>query len=267
MTKFTHFNLGREAPDQQRPLWERGVGVDVLGRHDDRITYRLLVLPMLFLIEPAVAARVGAYAENGGTVLATWLTGIVDENNLCHPGWPGGGPRELFGIWAEEIDVLHESDRQEIHFKPDTSLNLTGRHRVRAYADLQHLEGATAIAEYGSDFYAGRPALTCHRVGRGEAWYLAAELDHVGLHAVVGALAKRTGIRQLLPTPHPGLTVQSRTDGKTEWLFVLNFSGQTHSVDPGPVTDQETDATIHEPVLVTGWGSKVVFRKARNALS
>jgi beta-galactosidase len=243
-----------------RPLWERGVGVDLLGRHDDWSGYRFLVLPMLFLVEPVVAARVRDYVAGGGAVLATWLTGIVDENNLCHSGWPGGGLREVFGVWAEELDVLHEHDVQEAEFVAGNALGLTGRYRVDAYADLLHLEGAAAAAVYGHDFYAGRPALTCHRVGKGEAWYLAAEIEPAGLDAVIGAVARRTGVRQLLASPRSGLTVQSRSDGLTEWLFILNFSAEERQVDLGPCADQETGRPLGSPLTVTPWGSAVVRR-------
>lgn len=249
------------ATELYRPLWERGVGVDALGRDDDWSGYKFLVLPMLFLVEPAVAKRVRNYVENGGTVLATWLTGIVDRNNLCHPGWPGAGLREVFGVRAEEIDVLYESDRQEVVFAPGNILDLTGSYRVRAYADLLNLEGAAAEAVYGHDFYAGRPALTCRRLGKGEAWYLAAEMEVAGLDAVVGALARRAGVRQLLQNPRSGLTVQARGDGETEWLFVLNFSSGERRVDLGPVTDQETGESASDPLVVAPWGSVVMHRR------
>lgn len=265
---------GRLSPDKgytatalglYRPLWERGIGVELLGRHEDWSGYRLLLLPMLYLVEPEVAARVWAFVEAGGVALATWLTGVVDADNRCHPGWPGAGLRDLFGVWVEELDVLYERDSQEAVFLPGNPLALDGRYRVRAYADLPHLEGAEAVAAYGRDFYAGRPALTRRRAGKGEAWYLGAEIEPAGLDAIIGALAKRAGVRQLVSAPQAGLTVQSRSDGRTEWLFVLNFSGTERRLDLGPTTDAETGRAEEGAIAVPPWGSRVFSRPISEA--
>ena len=40
---------------------------------------------------------------------------------------------------------------------------------------MVHLEGAQAVAAFGSDYYKGKPALTRHRFGEGEAWYAATD--------------------------------------------------------------------------------------------
>ena len=62
---------------------------------------------MCFIVDDAMQARLRSFVENGGTLVATYLTGIVDTSSNCHlGGWPGAGLRELFGVWAEEIDVL-----------------------------------------------------------------------------------------------------------------------------------------------------------------
>jgi beta-galactosidase len=247
-----------------RPLWERGIGVELLGRHEDASAYRLLILPMLFLVEPTVAERIRAYVENGGIVLATWLTGLVDGDNCCHAGWTGAGLRQLFGLWTEETDVLYDQDVQEAVFAPGNPLGLTGRHRVRAYADLVHLEGAEAVATYGHDFYAGRPALTCHRHGRGEAWYLAAELDAKSLDAVVAALTRRAGLPSLIAKPRPGSTVQVRSDGTHEWLFALNFSPESRPFDLGPADDAETGEPVAGAFTLPPWSGRVLRREARS---
>jgi beta-galactosidase len=248
-----------------RPLWERGIGVEFLGRDEPLDARRLLILPMLFLVEPAMAERVRGFVEAGGTVLATWLTGIVDRDNRCHPGWPGGGLRELFGIWAEEIDVLHQDDRQGVVFAPGNALGLDRRFAVRDYADLLHLEGAEAVATYDADFYAGRPALTRRALGRGEAWYLAAELEPNGLDAVVAGLAARAGLGALVPEPRQGLTVQTRSDGVTDWLFALNFAASSRRLDFGPVEDAATGAALAGAFDLPPWGGRVLRRPSATA--
>ena len=67
---------------------------------------------MLYMLRPGVDERIAAFVEAGGTFVATYWTGIVDENDLVFlGGWPGGKLREVLGIWDEEIDALYENDR------------------------------------------------------------------------------------------------------------------------------------------------------------
>jgi hypothetical protein len=65
--------------DLYRPLWERGIGVEFLGRDEPLDARRLLILPMLFLVEPAMAERVRDFVEAGGT-----LADICDDTGGDH---------------------------------------------------------------------------------------------------------------------------------------------------------------------------------------
>ena len=52
---------------------------------------------------------------DGGTLVTTYWSGIVDENDLCFlGGWPGGGLREVLGIWDEETDTLTPGERNQV---------------------------------------------------------------------------------------------------------------------------------------------------------
>jgi len=86
--------------------------------------------------------------------------------------------------------------------------------------------GAETVATYGSDFYAGTPAVTRNAYGRGEGWYVATALDQPG----VGQVVRRVLSRHDLIGPyagHEGLETAARVapDG-TRLLFLLNHSPQ-----------------------------------------
>ena len=45
--------------------------------------------------------------ENGGILIGTYHTGLVNENDLCYlGGWPGAGLGEVFGLWHEDTDAV-----------------------------------------------------------------------------------------------------------------------------------------------------------------
>ncbi|MFW5684851.1 MAG: beta-galactosidase trimerization domain-containing protein, partial [Spirochaetota bacterium] len=103
--------------------------------------------------------------------------------------------------------------------------------------DLIHLRGATAVAHYASEFYAGRPALTVNRRGTGEAWYIASRNEDEFLLDFYQRLVERIDpVRAYPAAPAPGVLVSLRRaeddDGRTsEYRFLINFA---HDERPAP---------------------------------
>ncbi len=86
------------------------------------------------------------------------------------------------------------------------------------------------LATFGSDFYAGRPAVTVNNVGRGQAYYVASRNDERFMDDFFGSLARKLSLLRALPVTLPeGVTAQLRTDGARRFVFVMNFN-------PAPVT-------------------------------
>jgi beta-galactosidase len=247
-------------------FWRQGITVDVPETGCDFSRYRLVVAPMLYMLKPGVAERIAKFVEQGGTFVGTYLTGIANENDQCFlGGWPGEGLRKVFGLWTEETDGLYPDDRNTLVAKKGNSLGLKGSFEIRDICDLVHAEGCEVLAEYGSDFYAGRPALTVNRFGRGEAWYVACRLDEKFQDAFFTALARRIGLRRNLEADLPeGVTVQSRTDGTSEFLFVMNFNAKPVSLGLGKGAFPELlgGGTVSGRLDIPGYGVKVLKRQA-----
>ena len=202
-----------------KQFWQRGIDCDVIAPDADLSKYKIVVAPMLYMTGSAVVENLKQYVAGGGTLYATYTLGTVDENDLCHlGGLPCGELKEVFGIWAEEIDVLYPQERQ--HARLGDKL-----HQLVDYCEVVHLRGAQALATYADGYYEGRPAVTIHPYGKGQAIYQACRdtgsladeimdqiLSGIGL---VGNIASSTG---------HGVTAQSRTDGERTYLFVQNYS-------------------------------------------
>lgn len=63
---------------------------------------------MLYMVREGFAERAETFVANGGHLVTTYWTGVVDETDLCHLGGFPGPLRKLLGIWAEEIECLGE---------------------------------------------------------------------------------------------------------------------------------------------------------------
>lgn len=172
------------------------------------------------------------FVETGGTLVLTYWSGIVDENDRCFLGGFPGPLRKLAGIWSEEIDALAPGDQNSIVWAEGNPLGLSGEYTVMDLCDLIHGEGASVLATYKTDFYAGRPALTINTFGKGEVFYMAARHERGFLTDFYRSLCARLHIRPIMDTDLPeAVSVQKRSNGNQDFVFVMNFS-------PAPVEIQ-----------------------------
>jgi beta-galactosidase len=214
--------------DHHRSFWNMGIPVDVIDSTRSLDKYALVAAPMLYMLRPGMAEKIDAFVKRGGIFAATYITGYVDESDLCFlGGFPGGGLGETLGIWCEEIDALFPADRNSITWQGKT-------YEAVDFCERLHLRGAEAVANYGSDFYRGMPALTVNRRGKGAAWFIGCRTGDDFLAAFYGKLADDAGLKHTLSAPLPyGVSAQSRDNGKTETVFVMNFVNTPNTVDTG----------------------------------
>jgi beta-galactosidase len=225
--------------DHYRPFWKLGVPVDVIESLSSFDRYKLIVAPMLFMLKPGVADRLGAFVKGGGALVLTYLSGIVNDTALVlRGGWPGGGLRKLAGIWSEEVDALYPDSPQRIVPAAGNAFGLSGEHPVRDYCERVHPEGATVLATYKNDFYAGMPALTVNTYGAGRVYYLAARPAEDGfLDGFARGLVSQLRLARCLDVELPeGVTVQKRGGGGRTFYFLHNLRRQDQVVDLGSAT-------------------------------
>ena len=246
-----------------RPFWCRGIPVDVIDQTCDLDGYRLLAAPMLYMLRPGMAGKIEKFVAAGGTLVMTYWSGIVDENDLCFlGGWPGGGLREVLGIWDEEIDALHDHETNAVVFAEGNALGLAGRYEARRLCSVIHAEGAEVLATYGSDYYAGQPAVTVHNYGDGKAYYIASCNDEAFLGDFYGRLIGDLGLTGALDAELPeGVTAQERTDGDKRFVFLMNFTPDERTVDLGAAkfTDVLTGKAASGRITLPPYGVRVLL--------
>jgi beta-galactosidase len=214
-----------------RNFWEAGIPVDVAAPGAPLDPYKLVIAPMLYLLEESAAARLAACVEAGGTLVTTWLTGLVDASDLVHRGGCPAPLAAALGIARREMDTFGAAQSAALAPVPGNPLGLDETGRAEHYAELVSLTTAQPLAVYASEFYAGSPALTVNTHGRGTAYHLAARPDDAFLRHFYARLAGRLGIQPLLPAAPPaGVSVQMRTTDRQRYLFLMNFTPARQTV-------------------------------------
>ena len=150
-----------------RQFWNMGKNADIIGRDDDLSGYDLVILPMCFMVEETFIKKVKEYVENGGCVVATYMTAVSDENDLCYYGGaPANELKEVFGLEVEQTDGLYADDRNYVEYNGKT-------YEAKDYCEVVNLKGGKSLAEYKEDYYKGCPAVVENSYGKGKAYYIA----------------------------------------------------------------------------------------------
>jgi beta-galactosidase len=216
--------------DHYMPLWQDGIAVDVLNSDHDLSGYKLVIAPMLYLLKPGVADRVKKFVSEGGTVLATYMTGYVDENDLVFENGFLGPLQDLFGIEVEEIDARFSSETAQI-VVGDNPLGLDGVFPAHTFCERIQATTAEVYAQYSEVWYSGEPALTVNTFGAGQAMYVASRNDGVFTDQLMHALISYLGLDSVAPFQLPvGVSATKRTSSEGEFLFVMNMTQETHWV-------------------------------------
>ena len=201
-----------------KSFWKRGVDVDVISTGADLTGYDLVVLPMLYSLDQGQIDRIESYVAGGGTVVATYATGYVNETDLCYlGGFPGNQLKDVFGLTADEIDSLYETDKNAVQWDGNT-------YDVVDYCELITPTTAEILGTYREDFYQGMPAVLKNRYKKGTAYYIACRDTGALSDQLYAQLLKDLEI-QIYDLPE-GVTVTSRE----QYLFVQNFNAHAVTV-------------------------------------
>lgn len=204
-----------------RPFWEIGVSTDVISMDDDFSKYDLIIAPFLYMLKDNTDSKIEQYVKNGGKIVMTYLSAVVDKDDLCYlGGLPANNLKNVFGIWCEETDSLPH--------------DMTGRatfngkeYEVNHICDIIHSRGARILGEYKTDFYAGMPAVTVNEYGSGKAYYVAFRNDSDLAGDFCKWIAEMEGISADSDIIAPsGVSVRKRGDR----IFVMNFNNEDKEI-------------------------------------
>ena len=141
-------------------------------------------------------------------------------------------------------------------------IGLAGEHPVREYCERVHPEGASVLATFKNDFYAGMPALTVNRHGAGRLYYLAARPAEEAFHdGFARGLVRELALARNLDVELPeGVTVQKRTGGGRTFLFLHNFAPREQRLELGGtrLVDVADGTVLTGRVTLSAYESRVV---------
>lgn len=206
-----------------RYFYDHDIPVDFVSPEDDFSGYTLLIDPMHFLMSKAYLKKIDSYVKNGGRIVGTYISGVVDENDLAYMNeWPKE-LQDIYGIEPLETDVLYPGQANTIIFKGkeykandycETLINCTGK----------------VLAKYTSDFYQDTPAIVEHADGLGKGYYLACRTDYDLLEKFYEEIASDLIPELPICKSSSKVSIQVRENENTKYWFVQNFSDKEEKI-------------------------------------
>ncbi len=218
----------------------------MIGPGADLDHYRVIVVPMLYLAQDGLAARLAQAAEDGAQVVLTYFSGIADATNRVLAGGYPGAYRDLIGAVVEEFHPLLAGEQR----------GLDNGWRVRHWAEDLRVTEASAVAHYVGGALDGRPAVTRRTVGRGTVTYLSTRPADEDVQLLVDELLTASGVSPVTEAPD-GVEVVRRRAGAQSYLFGINHTGAEATIVASG-RDLLTGADVAATVTVPAGGVVVV---------
>lgn len=237
-----HFNQRDHVQLFYNALHDRNIPVDFVRATEDLSRYRVVIAPSVQLLAGGEADLLRLYVFNGGTLVGTCNTGLVDEHHMAPDSGFPHDLTDLFGLEVMEFDPLPQGEENHLTFKP--TFTATHLHPGRVWCDVIKPGTCEVLATFAKDFYAGSPALTVNHFGSGQAVYVGTVSHQPFYFDLVTYLRQLCDLHPLLKVPE-AVEVSAREKDGTRIYFLLNHQNTPVRLNFfKPVHDFLTDRTF-----------------------
>ncbi|MEK4296206.1 MULTISPECIES: beta-galactosidase [Paenibacillus] len=183
--------------------------------------YDVLIYPHPAIMTDETASLLDEYVQQGGKLIFGCRTGYKDERGQCYMRPFPGAARDLCGITVEEFTMVKGSRQPTTISWSGAAEGVTG---ADDFNDILRIEddSVEVMAVYASDYYAGKPAVTRNRRGKGEVWYYGAVFNEQAASIIIDQVSLQSPVDWLVLPEDVELQVRNGTS--SSYTFLLNYS-------------------------------------------
>lgn len=212
------FNYTDEFLRFYTPFYDLNIMTDVIELKKSFEGYKVLMIPMMQIIDIETVSRLSAFASNGGIVVIGFRSGIKDrDNNLYF----GENPlRSLIGADIKRYESLgHDVVKPLLSCWNTNHIQKT----CSVWRDMIEPIEAVPIMKYDDEFYGSYAAVVSNKVGLGKVYYIGCGLSENGMHEIIEEIMADQSISPNL-TPEGIESVIRNSDGNI-FEILLNHNG------------------------------------------
>lgn len=238
-------------------FWKNGINVDIIDSTFDLSGYKLVIAPMLYLFRDGIQEKLRRFVRNGGTLVTTCFTGVVNDTDLSFLGEATEDKlSDVLGLWVEEVDSLYDCESNRTTWNDKSYL-------LKELCEICHPTTCETLAVYETDFYAGKPVLTKNQFGKGVAYHVSASADTDFFHALYAKLAAACDLTYAIRTAVPdGVSLTWRQSDTEKLIFVQNFGDSAAAVQlDQPYENVLTGETVSGSLNIEKYGFAVLAKQ------
>lgn len=212
-----------------RALFENHVNAEVIHPAKDLADYKLVIAPSLLLMDEARSAHLRRYVELGGTLILTVQSGLRNFDNALHRETLPAHLHEWCGIEIEEQNALTSKDTTGI--APLAGDWRKTRYECQLLFEIIKPTSARPLFHYTDLWFAGTPAVTVNRFGKGMVYYIATVPPLELLRELIaGILPECAIVPNVLESSSTMVESVLSTGADGENLHLMNYSGEPQTV-------------------------------------
>ncbi len=206
-------------------VYDMDVPMDIIHPEDDLSRYKVVIAPLLLILNDRIVKNLCSYVEKGGNLVVGPRAGFKTWSNLVTDKPLPGELKELLGVEVEEFDSLEPEHSNEISFVyPGIS---PGEYKVKVWCEILKPTTAQVVAKYTQDYYADEAAVTLNRYGKGRVFYVGTIGEDDLYRKAISWLLLSSDVKPpVFLVPH-GVEVNKRVGDGKEIIFLMNH---THEV-------------------------------------
>jgi len=232
--------LIERATGQHRQASELGVFQALAERHlsadlvpsskvrtpGDLSSYEIVFFPHAHILTAEDVSTLQGYLEQGGTVVFGSWSGYRDRRHWCYDAAGKAFYEELIGARVADFTVVTPGEKSNLRFAHvDTEFDAPIFNEVLATNN----EDTIVLASYLAGYYAGQPAITLCRKGKGRVIHFGSFFTVQNVSALLDALDIKDPLGTWAEIP-PEVQATIRTDGSDKFCVLLNFTNQAQPI-------------------------------------
>jgi beta-galactosidase len=215
------FDFTNELLRLYMPFYRLNTHIDVIPVTRDFSNYKVLLVPVLQIIDEELGKRFEEFVKKGGTIIFSFRTGLKDKNNNIHfkkvlPGYV----KEITGIEIHEVESLSSTQSVKIVGEGKFAGKIS---KCSVWRDLLTPVTAEVLYCYDDQFYP-QAAVTKNQYGNGTVYYIGGGIAQDVLQEIAKDIVSSYGIWHI--QSEEGVEVYKRTWKNETYLFIMNHTSE-----------------------------------------
>ena len=209
-------------------LFNLHISTDIVSVESDFSKYSIVIAPLLYMIKSGVLEKFNKFVSNGGTLIITFFSGIVNENDAVFKGGYPGPLKELLGIEVEEFSPMAKGEKNSIKLTKKIK-GLKNKYTCDLWGEVIHKKTARDIAVFTDDYYSNMSVVTENIYGKGKVYYIGTQPEEAFYENFLRSVLKEKNISPVYNTPRNVQAAKRIKDGKV-YIFLLNHGDEKETI-------------------------------------